>query len=187
MVQLQLLTGMRPGEVVSMRACDIEMSNAIWVYRPPRHKIEHHGIQREILLGPRAQSVVRGFLSADARGYLFSPEQAEAERNAVRRAARRTPMTPSQARRRCRTKPKRAPGTRYTIEAYRRAVARACAKAGVPRWSPNQLRHAHATALRKQSGLEAAQVLLEHARLETTQVYAERNRALAAEIIAKIG
>ena len=55
------------------------------------------------------------------------------------------------------------------------------------RWHPNQLRHSFATRVRKEHGLEAAQVLLGHARADVTQVYAERNEQLAAEIVAKLG
>jgi hypothetical protein len=55
------------------------------------------------------------------------------------------------------------------------------------RWSPNQLRHTFATRVRKEHGLEAAQVLLGHSRADLTQVYAERNEGLAATIAAKIG
>jgi integrase len=55
------------------------------------------------------------------------------------------------------------------------------------RWHPNQLRHAFATRVRKEHGLEAAQVLLGHARADVTQVYAERNQQLASEVVARIG
>jgi integrase len=55
------------------------------------------------------------------------------------------------------------------------------------RWHPNQLRHSFATRVRKQHGLEAAQVLLGHSRADVTQVYAERNEELAAKVAAKIG
>lgn len=57
------------------------------------------------------------------------------------------------------------------------------------RWHPNQLRHSFATKVRKMpgGGLEAAQVLLGHARADVTQIYAEKNEALAAEVAAKIG
>jgi integrase len=55
------------------------------------------------------------------------------------------------------------------------------------RWHPNQLRHSFATAVRKAHGLEAAQVLLGHSRADVTQVYAERNEALATSVAAKIG
>jgi site-specific recombinase XerC len=54
-------------------------------------------------------------------------------------------------------------------------------------WSPNQLRHAAATEIRHNYGLEAAQVVIGHAKADTTQVYAERDMALAAEIMRKIG
>jgi integrase len=55
------------------------------------------------------------------------------------------------------------------------------------RWAPNQLRHTLATRVRKQHGLEAAQVLLGHSRADVTQIYAERNEALAVAVAAKIG
>jgi integrase len=55
------------------------------------------------------------------------------------------------------------------------------------RWHPNQLRHSFATRVRKEYGLEAAQVLLGHARADVTQVYAERNEQLAAAVAEKIG
>jgi integrase len=54
-------------------------------------------------------------------------------------------------------------------------------------WSPNQLRHAAATEIREKFGLEAAQVVLGHASADITQVYAERNQKLAAEVIKQIG
>jgi integrase len=55
------------------------------------------------------------------------------------------------------------------------------------RWSPNQLRHSFATEVRKTHGLEAAQVLLGHARADVTQVYAERNHTLATKVASEIG
>ena len=54
-------------------------------------------------------------------------------------------------------------------------------------WSPNQLRHAAGTEVRRLFGLEAAQVILGHAKADVTQVYAERDMATAAEIMRKIG
>jgi integrase len=55
------------------------------------------------------------------------------------------------------------------------------------RWHPNQIRHAFATQVRKDHGLEAAQVLLGHSRADVTQIYAERNISLGSEVAAKIG
>lgn len=55
------------------------------------------------------------------------------------------------------------------------------------RWSPNRLRHAAATEIRRKFGLEAAQILLGHAKADTTQIYAERDLAKGVEIARKIG
>jgi integrase len=49
------------------------------------------------------------------------------------------------------------------------------------------LRHSFATYVRKKFGLEAAQVLLGHASADVTQVYAERDEALAAKVVRKVG
>jgi hypothetical protein len=51
----------------------------------------------------------------------------------------------------------------------------------------NQPRHSHGTKLRKEHGLEAAQVMLGHSRADVTQVYAERGQQLAATFAATIG
>jgi integrase len=58
---------------------------------------------------------------------------------------------------------------------YRRLIDDACDEAGIPRWSPNQLRHAAATRARTSDGIEVAGILLGHANIATTQVYAERD------------
>ena len=57
----------------------------------------------------------------------------------------------------------------------------------VPRWSPNQLRHSAATEIRSRYGLEAVQTVLGHAKADVTQIYAERNEALAASVASMIG
>lgn len=43
MIQLQRVTGMRPGEVMIMRGCDMTMSGSVWEDTPESHKTEHHG------------------------------------------------------------------------------------------------------------------------------------------------
>jgi integrase len=56
------------------------------------------------------------------------------------------------------------------------------------RWHPHQLRHNAATLLRREFGLEAAQLTLGHASAQITDaVYAERDRAKVIEIMRKIG
>jgi integrase len=203
MIRLQLLTGMRPGEVVVMRGCDIDTTGELWVYRPVAHKTLHHGHLREIYLGPRAQDLVRPFLKLDSRAYLFDPREADAISRLRRHERRRTPLhlgnAPGANRKQ---NPKRFPGASYSVDSYRRAITRACdiadawAKAGkiidnnkivIPRWHPHQLRHSAATELRKTFGLEAAQVILGHKSLTITQVYAERNVTAAKRVMAEVG
>src|SRR5271157_975363 len=70
---------------------------------------------------------------------------------------------------------------------YELAIKAACRKAGIEPWSPNQLRHAAATRIRRQYGLEAAQVVLGHSTASTTEIYAERNIGLACDIALKLG
>lgn len=54
------------------------------------------------------------------------------------------------------------------------------------RWHPNQLRHSRATELRSH-GLDVVKTILGHSRLETTQVYSEKDMAAAMELVSKIG
>src|SRR5207237_8853867 len=118
--------------------------------------------------------------------YLFSPRQAMLERYAVLRQARKTKVQPSQICRRKR-KPRKQPGTRYTVSSYRRAVREACKKAGVIPWHPHQLRHTAATAFRRKYGVETARIILRHATAFTTEIYAEVDRQRATAIMAEEG
>src|SRR5262249_14001461 len=103
-----------------------------------------------------------------------------------RRAQRKTKVQPSQQTRR-KLRPRRVPSERYDTASFGHAIAAGCRKAGVPRWHPNQLRHSHATEVRRRFGLEAAQVALGHSSADITQVYAERDLGLAVRVAAEIG
>jgi integrase len=187
MVSLQILTGMRPGEVARMRTADLDTSGRVWVYAPSRHKTEHHGKGREVFIGPRAQEVLRPWLRADLTAYLFQPREAEAERRAGQRQERKSKRTPSQRARRPKRGRRRAPGDFYNTRAYTHAIHRACRKAGVPVWGPNRLRHNAATALRKEFGLDVARAVLGHSDADTTAIYAARDRGLAVAAMERVG
>ena len=187
MTELQLLAGMRPGEVIIMRGCDLNITGQVWTYTPNSHKTEHYGHQRVICLGPKAQEVVKPFLKTDLQAYLFSPKDARQAWFAARRKDRKSPMTPSQAKRKPKKNPKNAPGDRYLVSSYSHAVARACEKARVPHWHPHQIRHTRATEIRAEYGLNAARVVLGHRSPQITEVYAEIDVAKAAEVMGKIG
>src|SRR5262249_36105192 len=58
MVELQRLTGMRPGEVGGLKPAEIARAAEPWVYRPDRHKTAHRGKVRVIPIGPRARALL---------------------------------------------------------------------------------------------------------------------------------
>ena len=80
-----------------------------------------------------------------------------------------------------------AAGRPFTKDGYCRAVSRACTRAKVEHWSPNQLRHTAATEIRKRFGLEASRVILGHSSAETTLIYAERDFEAAKAVIRQMG
>jgi integrase len=172
MIELQMLTGMRPGEVVLMRAIDLNTSGKVWLYTPSSDQGEHgahktawHGLGRVIAIGPQAQEVLKPFLTPDLAAYLFAPPQPKVGR----------------------ARAKRRPGSRYTVDSYRVAIARACKRAGVPHWHPHQLRHTKATEIRREFGLDASRAVLGHRSPAVTEVYAELDVSKEAAVAEKIG
>ena len=183
MIQLQLLTGARPGEIVLLRLADIDRSEIVWIFRPERHKNEYRDIEREIYIGKQAQSIITYFLiGKHTSDYIFSP--ADANREAKQRNASGSRRENQKANLKSTD---RTIGNHYTTHSYRRAIKRGCEKAGVESWSPNQLRHNAATVIRKEYGLEAAQIMLGHTRADVTQIYAERDREKAISIAKILG
>jgi integrase len=214
MVRVQRLAGMRPAEVCIVRPCDINRAGDVWIYRPESHKTEHHGRDRVIFIGPQAQAVLLRYLARSQEAYCFRPCDSIAKHRAARSATRTTRLScgnvPGSNRLR---KPRTEPGECYEVDAYRRAITRACDKAflhptlakfsakTVPaahaeelkawqkqhRWAPNQLRHAAATEVRREFGLEAAQIVLGHSKADVTQIYAERDLEKGLAVAKAIG
>lgn len=113
LIEVQRLTGMRPGEATRLRMCEIDTSGDVWLYRPKRHKNANRGHSRVIAIGKRAQAVINEFLTKDVAEYLFSPQKAVEEMNAARSAKRKTKTYPSEAKRLAAKK--RTIGTTLTI------------------------------------------------------------------------
>ena len=185
MVQLQWLTGMRSSNLCEMRPADIDRQADVWRYVPESHKSAWRGRRLCIFLGPRAQELLLPFLPRAAGDFLFSPREAIAWWADQRRANRETPIRPGQSKRKRRAK--RAPRDKYDAHSYRRAIRYACKKAGVDPWHPHRLRHACATRVRSEEGIEAAQVYLGHAHASVTEIYAQRDLDLAARIAKRLG
>ncbi len=140
MIQLQHLCGARPQEVILLCPCEVDTSGELWLYQHSSHKTTHLDRSKVIVLGPKAQEVLRPWLD-------------------------------------------RVPGQRYTRHNYRVAIQRA----GIPAWSPRQLRHTRATMIRQAYGLEAAKAVLGHTDTKITEIDAERDISLAMLVMKEIG
>ncbi len=192
---LQIRSAARAGELVRLRAADIDRIDPdVWTYSPVGHKGTWRGKSRTIYFGEKCRAVLAPFIlkAGDPQAYLFSPARAEAERNAERSAARVVPLYPSHARRnelkRKGERRKRAPADRYTTGTYRRAIERACEKAGVPVFTPHQLRHLAATTARAEFGVDVARALCGHSLASVTEIYSgEVDKKLAMQAARKLG
>jgi hypothetical protein len=203
MVRLQRVTGMRSGNLVTLKACEIDRSAVVWIYEPTHHKTEHHGKRLQILIGPHGQKILRPYLETRLPNeYIFSPQEVQQWRIAHRkgsRPARSTPIYPSELRRleneRLRRQSKlrkRPPRPRYDSRSYRRAIEYALRKANkrgveIPAWFPLQIRKSRATEVRRRYGIEGAQLALGHAKANITEVYAERDMEFGKRIARKTG
>lgn len=208
-IDLQRLTGARPGELVIMRPMDIDASGRVWRYRPETHKTAWRDRTREIPMGPKAQAIVSPFLEGrSADTYVFSPSEAERARRAEQQAKRTSHHSTNKARDAKRKAEGKTAGSnvgdRYTPDSYRRAIERVCDKAFQPpkdlrgeklkawrkrhRWTPYQLRHTAATEIRRTCGLEQASLILGHSSAALTDaVYAERDLAKVEQAILAVG
>jgi integrase len=216
MVELQLLTGMRPGELCQLRPGDIDRSGKIptpeggsveipgvWLYQPREHKTEHLGYGRFVLIGPRGQEVLAPFLDRDPESYCFSPAESAAAWMANRRSRRVTPLYPSHE---ARTRGLgREYGQRFTAKTYAQSIgyallraerARMAAERSLPEaersppiehWHPHQLRHNAATRVTAEFGPEIARIVLGHRSLGVTRRYVADDLRKAAEAMKRAG
>ncbi len=142
LVQFQRLTGCRPSEACRVNMGEITReSESLWVYRPAKHKGQWRGKIREIFIGSRGIELLRPWLRADGLP-LFSPRLSAKCPDAKRSS--------------------RAVGDAFRVSSFAHAIAKACARAGVPVWSPNQLRKARGQELRNAMGIEASAAALGH-------------------------
>jgi len=186
MAEVQFRSGMRPQDIRNLRYCDLDFEShkdeGVWLYRPHQHKTDYQDENWELVkvIDTRAQQILMPYLldkENDPTSFIFSPAESMHLLNVDRRRNRKTlnkqglPQ-PSQRNRR-KKYPKKMPGTQYSISSYAGAIEAACKKAGVERWTPNQLRHLSLSLVRSKSGLDAAQALAGHKNASTTEVYAK--------------
>lgn len=71
LIRVLLLTGARPHELFQLSPGAIDRSGEIWIFTPPEHKTEHHGLRRTICFGPRAQAIITKYLLRAATAPCF--------------------------------------------------------------------------------------------------------------------
>lgn len=161
MVKVQLFGGMRPGEVCTMRRCEIDQAGpqGTWLYRPGQHKGSHRGHALVKVLGPQGQTALAPWLmAAEPEGFVFPP---------------------------CKNRYRRG---HYTVEGYGRAITRAIEAAGVAPWSAYCLRHLGKQLATREFGLDHARAFLGQLSLGATAGYAAMiDLRTAAEVARKIG
>ena len=189
MVLIQRLTGMRPNEVFNMRVGDIDQSrdNGLWYYEPGAYKTRQYVGNIQFPLGKPEQELLAPYLAGkkpDAA--VFSPRTAMEERNAEKRANRKTKLPSSQ-----KTRDKQAKKPRPIAEFYNRASYRRAIQYGieavnrklpdgekVPQWTPYRIRNRVATEIETKVGLDAAQAQLGHTTANMTKRYSDAQLAI---------
>lgn len=204
MVNVQMLTGMRPSEVCCMRPRHITpLRSGVWVFAVPftANKTEHLEISRQVFLGPRCMRLLRMVWPASRDEPFFSPRKTQEDVRAARAAARKTPRYPShdlrlrRKRRHGREELSSTAGEIYTPTGYRQVIERACRSVfgedaqGRPLklWTPNQLRHTRATVIANRVDLLAAKEVLGHRSIETTMRYVRVRDKKAIDVAARCG
>ena len=141
---VQRWTGMRAGEVLQMRPCDVDTGGPVWWYVPPSHKTEHHGIERRIAIGPKAQETLRPLLKG-----IKPTDRIFAHRSGQFRGAVPTTLLLSSL------------------------LARTCKRLGKPYYRPHGLRKLRLTEVRAAHGIDVAQAVGGHSSVNMTEHYAK--------------
>ena len=178
LLRFQRYTGCRPGEAQSLLLGEIDMRplphyEGTWVYTVPQHKLSWRAkhLPRKIAIGPKAQEILKKCiprLNGDPKRAVFSPRFSK--RNPTR-WCKGGAIKPQSAKRQWVKKPRQVKEV-YSNGAINTCIKRACEKAGIPPWSPNQLRHTRITEVREGDSLDAASAVGGHSKVDQTQHYA---------------
>ena len=145
-----------------MRVGDIDRES--WLFKPTKHKTSGKGKTRAIPIPTVVQPMLLKRLLRPADAYVFGADGGDRpyEKRALGRAIDRIIVR----------------------------INRERSEADLPpieHWTPYGLRHARATEVREQYGIEVAQVILGHSRIDMTEHYAKTTEAKALEVGKLIG
>jgi integrase len=76
MIDLAVLTGARPGELVSLTTDVLDRTADVWVAVLADHKMIHKGKPRVLVFGPRAQLILKKYIRGNGAAKLFPIERA---------------------------------------------------------------------------------------------------------------
>ena len=175
LVRFIRLTGCRPSEAMGLRMCDVEQRPGSWKWTLTKHKNAHRGKRRVIAIGTRAQPIAKRWAAGrPAESFVFTRD------GVGRRPRARNSPTIAMT-----IDPRRE--MPWKQELLRKFVARACAAAEIPVFTPYQMRHTALTKAREAAGLEAAAAIGGHSSSRMTEEYAKDTFALAAQVMERIG
>jgi integrase len=188
MVIIHLATAARPTEVCEMRIENIDrQSENLWAVKLDHHKTDHlENAETKILYLAKPEiDVLLPLIGERTEGYIFRPSDTiryEKERRAT--GAVFVKKQPSRAARDAERaqNPKLEIGECYHFSAYRKAVYRACDRAGIARWFPYQLRHTGITLIGLEHGVGAAQHTAGHKDIKMTLRYFRGENEIAKRV-----
>ena len=85
LMDLALLCGARPGELCGLTGEMIDQTEDVWVAELKDHKTAHQGKSRSLVFGPRAQEILKRYITRDQKRRLFTIQRKTFSEN-IRRA-----------------------------------------------------------------------------------------------------
>ena len=145
-----------------MKVGEVDRDN--WMFKPAKHKTSHKGKSRFVPIPSSVREILLPRLLRPDAAYVLGADNGERpyEKRSLGRAID------------------------HAIKRINRERSEADLPA-IPHWHPYQLRHARATEVREQFGVEVAQSILGHSRVDTTEIYAKQTEAKAKEVAKLIG
>ncbi len=158
---VQRWTGARPDEVLGLRWGDVVWGEPNWIAKVAQHKTMAYGVVRILDLNRHAQAAIREISKEKlvTGAFIFRISRPRSIRKYL---------------------------PRISEAYYRRAIADACREAGVPVFTPYQVRHMRLTEIEAALGREAASAVAAHTNALTTARYVkqaqeEKTRELSRE------
>ena len=157
MVILQVLTGMRSGELCNSKAGEIKRKPGmdVWLFEPYHHKNKWKGKKRSIALGTEEQTILEKYLRGKKDGESLFCNLYRYKNKAI------------------------------SPEKYAEHIRKTQKKHGLERFTPYQLRHANGTWISEVLGRDHARAQLGHSSEQMTERYDHADAKKQMAVIEK--